>query len=177
MANAKFTDLNAMTTPAADDVLAIADITADETKKMTAPNLMKIFNLLAALGVAPAAADVFAVYDDDAGSTKKIAFSTLQTALQFPSTTVMLFGQSAPPTGWTKKVDWTDISMIIYTTGAIASGGADDPKSWATALTVDNHAALGIDNHAAIALDNHTALTIDNHTALAIDAHAFSQTK
>ena len=47
----------------------------------------------------------------------------------FPSTTVMLFGQSAAPTGWTKKTDWTDLSMLVYTTGNIAQGGAVDAKA------------------------------------------------
>ena len=47
----------------------------------------------------------------------------------FPATTVMLFGQSAAPTAWTKKTDWTDLSMIVYTTGNIAQGGAVDAKA------------------------------------------------
>ena len=47
----------------------------------------------------------------------------------FPATTVMLFGQSAAPTGWTKKTDWQDQSMLVYTTGNIAQGGAVDAKA------------------------------------------------
>jgi hypothetical protein len=52
------------------------------------------------------------------------------------SNTVMLFGQASAPTGWTKKTDWTDNSMLIYTSGAPAAGGSDSPKSWATAIAI-----------------------------------------
>jgi hypothetical protein len=51
---------------------------------------------------------------------------------------VVLFGHAAAPTGWTKKVDWTDNSMIVYTTGSPGAGGSDSPKSWATALEVQS---------------------------------------
>ncbi len=47
----------------------------------------------------------------------------------FPSTTNMLFGQTAAPTGWTKKTNWTNNSMIVYTTGNIAQGGSVDAKA------------------------------------------------
>lgn len=48
----------------------------------------------------------------------------------FSSGTVIVgFGQSAAPTGWTKKTDWQDQSMIVYTTGNIAQGGAVDAKA------------------------------------------------
>ena len=47
----------------------------------------------------------------------------------FPATTNMLFGQSLAPTGWTKKTDWTNNSMIVYTTGNIAQGGSVDAKA------------------------------------------------
>jgi hypothetical protein len=47
----------------------------------------------------------------------------------------MLFGQASAPTGWTKKTDWTDDSMIVYTTGTPAAGGSDNPKSWTTAIS------------------------------------------
>jgi len=53
----------------------------------------------------------------------------LQPMSTFAKSTVMLFGQSAAPTGWTKKVDWTNQSMIVYTTGNIAQGGAVDAKA------------------------------------------------
>ena len=51
------------------------------------------------------------------------------TNIAFPAGTVMLFGQSTAPTSWTKKIDWTDQSMIVYTTGNIAQGGSVDAKA------------------------------------------------
>lgn len=70
-------------------------------------------------------------------------------AAAFVAATVMLFGQSAAPTEWTKKTDWTDNSMLIYTTGDIAAGGSDDPKNWTTALVSASHtlATAGIPSH------------------------------
>ncbi len=53
----------------------------------------------------------------------------LQPAVAFSATTNMLFGQSAAPTGWTKKTNWQDQSMIVYTTGNIAKGGSVDAKA------------------------------------------------
>lgn len=48
----------------------------------------------------------------------------------FPSGTIMLFGQNAAPTGWTRKADWTDNSMLVYAaTGDIASGGSVNAKN------------------------------------------------
>jgi len=40
-----------------------------------------------------------------------------------PSGTVMIFGQNSPPTGWTIKTDWTNNSMLVYTTDAAITGG------------------------------------------------------
>lgn len=58
-----------------------------------------------------------------------------------PSGTVMLFGQAAAPTGWTKKTDWTDGSMLVYTTGSPGAGGTDDPVNWLTAIQIAAEAA------------------------------------
>lgn len=57
----------------------------------------------------------------------------------FPSATVMLFGQSTPPTGWTKKTDWANNSMLMFTTGDIASGGSANPASWTTGIAISDH--------------------------------------
>lgn len=47
----------------------------------------------------------------------------------FPTGTVMLFGQNAAPTGWTRKADWTDNSMLVYAaTGDIVAGGSVSAK-------------------------------------------------
>jgi len=43
--------------------------------------------------------------------------------------TIMLFGQNAAPTGWTRKADWQNNAMLCYATGAIGSGGAVNPQS------------------------------------------------
>lgn len=43
---------------------------------------------------------------------------------------IMLFGQSAAPTGWTRKADWQNNAMLCYAaTGAIGNGGAVNPQS------------------------------------------------
>lgn len=48
----------------------------------------------------------------------------------FPTGTVMLFGQNAAPTGWTRKADWTDNSMLVYAaSGDIAAGGSVSVKN------------------------------------------------
>lgn len=48
----------------------------------------------------------------------------------FPTGTVMLFGQNAAPTGWTRKADWTDNSMLVYAaTGDIVAGGSVSAKN------------------------------------------------
>jgi len=44
--------------------------------------------------------------------------------------TIMLFGQNAAPTGWTRKADWQDNAMICYASaGNIGSGGSVNPQS------------------------------------------------
>lgn len=48
----------------------------------------------------------------------------------FPTGTVMLFGQNAAPTGWTRKADWTDNSMLVYAASDdIAAGGSVSAKN------------------------------------------------
>jgi hypothetical protein len=48
---------------------------------------------------------------------------------QFPTGTVMLFGQSSAPVGWTKVMNRANDSMLMFTTGNIASGASDSPHS------------------------------------------------
>jgi len=67
----KTSELTELLTPALADLLTIVDITADESKRITAQNFMKIVDLLTAL-TAPAAADVLSIYDDAAAEGKKI---------------------------------------------------------------------------------------------------------
>ena len=48
----------------------------------------------------------------------------------FPDGTVMIFGQNAAPTGWTRKADWTDNSMLVYAaTEDIDAGGSVNAKN------------------------------------------------
>jgi len=57
----------------------------------------------------------------------------------FASGTVMLFGQNAAPTGWTRKADWQDNAMLCYAaSGNIGSGGVVNPQSTHT-HTGPNH--------------------------------------
>lgn len=58
-----------------------------------------------------------------------VTLAKLADDAKFASGTVMLFGQSAAPTGWTKKMDWTNYAMLIYTTGNISGGGSVDPTA------------------------------------------------
>jgi hypothetical protein len=66
--------------------------------------------------------------DTDTRRQLKAALDALYTRLS--SGTVMLFGQSVAPTGWTRKIDWQDNAMICYAaTGSIGSGGGISPQS------------------------------------------------
>jgi len=57
-----------------------------------------------------------------------------------PANTKMLFLQASPPTGWSTDTSFIDGSMLIYrqATGALYSGGSDNPINWTTAITVDS---------------------------------------
>jgi len=75
--------------------------------------------------------DVFPVVDVSGSVTKKITRDNLKADLNpFPSGTIMLFGQNAAPTGWTRKADWQDNAMLCYAaSGNIGSGGGVDPQA------------------------------------------------
>jgi len=88
------------------------------------------------------------LYDED-DETLWYGDSTGWTSLSMPAGTTILFCQDSAPPGWTKKVDWTDNSMLVYTTGNIASGGSDNPVNWATTILVANHATLIINAEAS----------------------------
>lgn len=76
--------------------------------------------------------------DDEGGGNKRLLLQRLSESA-FETGTVAFYGQNTAPTGWTKKTDWTDNSMLIYTTGNIADAGSDDPKNWTTALASASH--------------------------------------
>jgi hypothetical protein len=50
-------------------------------------------------------------------------------SLDIPTGSVMLFGQSSAPAGWTKKTDWQNNSMLILTNDDISAGGDMDATS------------------------------------------------
>jgi len=59
-----------------------------------------------------------------------VTAAKLEASAKFASGTVMLFGQSSAPTGWTRKADWQDNAMLCYaSSGNIGSGGAVNPQS------------------------------------------------
>lgn len=95
----------------------------------------------------------YTIKPDDEGGNKRLVLQRLSESI-FDAGTVAFFGQSAAPTGWTKKTDWTDLSMLLYTTGDIGSGGSDDPKNWTTALVSAAHtlteAQLAQHNHSYV---------------------------
>jgi hypothetical protein len=48
----------------------------------------------------------------------------------FDSGTIMLFGNSSAPVGWTRKSDWQNNAMFTFkATGAVSNGGSVDPRS------------------------------------------------
>lgn len=51
-------------------------------------------------------------------------------ASEFASGTIMIFGNSTAPIGWTRKADWQDSAMFSYkASGSLSSGGSADPTS------------------------------------------------
>jgi hypothetical protein len=65
------------------------------------------------------------------------------------SGTIMLFGQNSPPTGWTRKNNWTNGSAIIYkSTGDIDSGGDTD---------LHGHTHEGPNHNHSVSDHSHTA--------------------
>jgi hypothetical protein len=97
-----------------------------------------------------------------------------------PTGTVMLFGQSSAPTGWTKKTDWTDNSMLVYTTGTPGAGGSASPTSFTpTASSESSHTHTGpshyhtLSSHAHIA-PSHTHSVSGNTGAAPTDSHGAS---
>lgn len=43
--------------------------------------------------------------------------------------TIMLFGNSTAPAGWTRKADWTNNAMLTYiSSGSVSTGGSATPK-------------------------------------------------
>lgn len=81
-----------------------------------------------------AAADIARKQEVDDEATARAAADAAHAAdasgAHFPSGTVMLFGQSSAPVGWTRKADWADNAMLCFAaSGAIGSGGSADPQA------------------------------------------------
>ncbi len=70
------------------------------------------------------------IYYQTTQQTVKFGGGSAFQTLDIPSGTVMLFGQSSAPAGWTKKTDWQNNSMLVYTTGNIGNGGSADAKTF-----------------------------------------------
>lgn len=70
------------------------------------------------------------MYFQTAQQTVKFGGGSAFQTLDIPSGTVMLFGQSSAPAGWTKKTDWQNNSMLVFTTGDIGAGGSADAKAY-----------------------------------------------
>lgn len=67
--------LNAETSPAVDDLLAVHDTSESTTDKMTLANVLKVIDVLTELAATPAASDTLLVVDG--GTPKKIQYSNL----------------------------------------------------------------------------------------------------
>jgi hypothetical protein len=89
MAEKKFSELTALTEPASDDILAVTDTSASESKKITLENVLK-FTYLDAL-TTPAGADILPIVDDVAGTpvAKKVTVDDLtEYALSYDAGTI-----------------------------------------------------------------------------------------
>lgn len=76
--------------------------------------------------------------------------------------TIMLFGQTAAPTGWTRKADWQDNAMLCYASaGAIGSGGTINPQSTHThsagTLAACHYVATNVDRFKTVGMAAWTA--------------------
>lgn len=93
--------------------------------------------------------------------------------LDIPTGTIMLFGQSSAPAGWTKKTDWQNNSMLVFTNEDNLSSGGDSDATAGTQIqilssgshshTVDSHTHV-IDGHSLqlseIPSHTHTAINV-----------------
>jgi len=75
-----------------------------------------------------------------------------------PAGSVMIFGNESAPTGWTKKTDWQNNSMLIFTTDSTSdSGGLESAKNMTGAAAGGHNHDLGSHTHTISA----EALTTD----------------
>lgn len=61
------------------------------------------------------------------------------THADFSDGDILLCGNDTAPTGWHKLTDWQNNSMLVFTTGAPAQGGTDNPQSYTPNVSVGNH--------------------------------------
>lgn len=104
--------LVAETAPATGDEIAIEDASASVKRKMTLANVLKVINALAAEG-SPVVGDFLLLYDTSTGTMKKVDFGNVGGG--FPSSTKMLFQQTAAPTGWTKDTTHDNKALRVVT--------------------------------------------------------------
>jgi len=86
---------------------------------------------------------------------------------EFPAGTVMLFGQTTAPTGWTKLVDVNDVGLRV-TSGAVGSGGV---TSFSTVFgqTATGVHALTVAEMPAHSHDLHSSATGDGPSKIFIE--------
>jgi hypothetical protein len=71
--------------------------------------------------------DTVPVYDTSAAAVRKVTVqSIIDNAAAFTSGTVMLFGQTTAPTGWTKDTTNYNNSGLRVVTGTVTTGGSVD---------------------------------------------------
>lgn len=71
--------------------------------------------------------DTLPVYDTSATAIRKVTVqSILDNVVSFASGTVMLFGQTTAPTGWTKDTTNYNNSGLRVVTGSVSTGGSVD---------------------------------------------------
>lgn len=76
-----------------------------------------------------------------------------------PAGAIMIFGGASAPTGWTKKTDWTDNSMLVYTTGSTpAAGGSASPTSFTPVAAAEAaHTHTGPSHYHSLSAHAHIA--------------------
>lgn len=136
-------------------------------------HLQIIFN--AVLGADPdPGTGKFAIYPKDNGAGDPDLFcqdenNTVLKLFYGEAGTVMIFGQNSAPTGWTRKADWADTSMLCYAaTGDCGSGGSANPQSTHTHTGPSHTHTLSAHTHTG---PSHTHTVVDHAHDLANHTH------
>lgn len=68
-------------------------------------------------------------------------------SLDIPVGTIMMFGQPNAPAGWTKKTDWQNNSMLVFTNEDFIHSGGDTDATASLIIASDGTHTHTIDSH------------------------------